>query len=186
MYFLESISEQVKCLHMTLKSKLSRPKKIILVAFFSGFAAIFQSAGGFLPGVGYLISPLSTAPILFCSIISVSFGLYSYMLTILLLFVLQPSELLVFPFTTGILGLGIGSAFYYLKRRIYIILSGAIILALGIINLLFIFKFPVLGPVMSTSFQLKSITAVFLFTIMYSWVWVEISYAILKRLKNFI
>lgn len=115
---------------------------------------------------------------------SIPFGVMSYFLTIMLLFILQPTELIVFPFTTGLLGLGIGASFYFFRKRLSIIATGAILLMLGIMSLIFIFHFPVLGPAVSVSFSF--LTTGFLFAFIYSWLWVEIALIIFKRLKMII
>jgi hypothetical protein len=181
-YFLKPISDEVR-LSQIIFNKQSKTMKLILVSIFACIAAILQSAGGFIPGIGYLISPLATAPILLFSLFSIPFGLMSYFLTMMLLFVLQPTELIVFPFTTGLLGLGIGASFYFFKKRISIIATGAILLLLGIMSLLFIFQFPILGPVGSDTFSFLMTGSIFLFTFLYSWLWVEIALVIFKRLN---
>ena len=160
--------------------------KLILVSIFTCIAAILQAAGGLLPGIGYFLSPLATAPILLCSMFSIPFGVMSYSLTIMLLLILQPSELIIFPFTTGLLGLGIGASFSFFRKRISIIAAGAILLMLGIMGLLFIFHFPVLGPAVSVSFSFHTAGGIFLFVFLYSWLWVEIALIIIKRLKMMI
>lgn len=160
--------------------------KLILVSIFAGIAAILQAAGGFLPGVGYFLSVLATAPILLGSMFSIPFGVKSYFLTIILLFIIQPTELIVFPFTTGLLGLGIGASFYIFRKRLSIIVTGTILLMLGIMSLLFIFHFPVLGPAVSDSFSFLTTGSIFLFAFLYSWLWVEIALIIFKRLKMII
>lgn len=157
--------------------------KLILVSIFTCIAAILQAAGGLLPGIGYLLSPLATAPILLCSVFSIPFGVMSYSLTIMLLLILQPSELIIFPFTTGLLGLGIGASFSFFRKRLSIIAAGAILLMLGIMGLLFIFHFPVLGPAVSASFSFLTAGGIFLFVFLYSWLWVEMALIIIKRLK---
>ena len=160
--------------------------KLILVSIFTCIAAILQAAGGLLPGIGYFLSPLATAPILLCSMFSIPFGVMSYSLTIMLLLILQPSELIIFPFTTGLLGLGIGASFSFFRKRISVIAAGAIHLMLGIMGLLFIFHFPVLGPAVSVSFSFLTAGGIFLFVFLYSWLWVEIALNIIKRLKMMI
>ncbi len=184
--FLECISDHANSLHFALNNNLSKTRKLVLVALLSSVGAILQSTGGFLLGVGIFLSPLATAPIIFCSIISNFFSFYSYILTILLLVILQPSELLVFPFTTGMLGIGIGISFRYFKRRIYIILMGMAVLSIGIFILLYILKFPILGSTIPTSFQTKNVLSILLFTFMYSWIWVEISYTSFRKLKTYL
>lgn len=184
MYFLKSLSNEVKSAQL-LFNRLSKTNQLVSGALFASLAALFQSAGGFLPGIGIFISPLSTAPILFCFVLSLPLGFITYILTNLLLLVIQPSELIIFPFTTGILGMGIGAAFYFFKKRLYIIISGATLLTFGIITLLYVFKFPVLVPVISNNFSLSTTGLIFVFTFLYSWIWVELSLAYFKKLKTF-
>lgn len=185
MYFLKSLSNEVNSARLFF-NRLSKTKQLVSGALFASLAAFFQSAGGFLPGIGFFISPLSTAPILFCFILSLPLGFITYTLTNLLLLIIQPSELIIFPFTTGILGMGIGASFYFFKKRLYIIISGATLLTVGIITLLYGFKFPVLGPVISKNFSLSTTGLIFVFTFLYSWIWVELSLAYFKKLKTFI
>ncbi|MGM0924554.1 MAG: hypothetical protein ACQEWW_25790 [Bacillota bacterium] len=183
MYFFKPISDDVR-LSQIIFNKHKKTMKLILGSIFACIAAILQAAAGFLPGIGYFLSPLATAPILLCSMFSIPFGVMSYFLTIMLLFILQPTELIVFPFTTGLLGLGTGASFHFFRKRLSIIATGAILLMLGIMSLIFIFRFPVLGPAVSVSFSFL-ITG-FLFAFIYSWLWVEIALIIFKRLKMII
>ncbi|NHC41483.1 hypothetical protein G6549_16100 [Bacillus sp. MM2020_1] len=183
MYFLMTISENVKSIHADFK-KNSKIKRLVLCALFACIAAVLQAAGGFLPVLGYLISPFATAPILFCSMLSLPLGVMAYFLTNLLLLILQPSELIVFPFTTGLLGLGTGVAFYFFKKRISIIVTGAAFLTVGIIILLNVFKFPLLGPTISTSFSFLTTGSIFLFSCFYCWIWIDIVLIIFKRLNK--
>ncbi|WP_350301575.1 hypothetical protein [Peribacillus frigoritolerans] len=183
MYFFKPISDEVR-LFQIIFNKHNKTMKLILGSIFACIAAILQAAAGFLPGIGYFISPLATAPILLCSMFSIPFGVMTYLLTIMLLFILQTTELFVFPFTTGLLGLGIGASFSFSRKRLSVIAAGAILLMSGIMSLLFIFHFPVLGPAVSVSFSFL-ITG-FIFTFIYSWLWVEIALIIFKRLKMII
>ncbi|HZG73772.1 MAG TPA: hypothetical protein VEY51_19700 [Chondromyces sp.] len=182
MYFFKPISDEVR-LSQLIFNKHKKTMKLILGSIFACIAAILQAAGGFLPGIGYLLSPLATAPILLFSMFSIPFGVISYFLTIMLLFILQPAELIVFPFTTGLLGLGIGVSFHFFRKRLSIIATGGILLMLGITSLLFIFHFPILGPAVSVSFSFLTTGSIFLFAFLYSWLWVEIALILFKRVK---
>lgn len=174
------LSHESYKLHQYFKT-FSYSKKLVLAALFSALAAILQSAGNFLPGVGYVISPFATLPILICTIISIPIGLKSYVLTFFLLLLIQPGESFVFPFTTGIVGLGIGIALLILKRRIGIIVFTSILLTSGICFILYIVHFPVLGPIASTSPSLKVIGFIYIFSFAYCWGWGELSRLIFKK-----
>ncbi|WP_342433234.1 hypothetical protein [Neobacillus sp. FSL H8-0543] len=185
MYLLQTITDDVRSSQLAFSRQL-KTKRLVLCAVFACLAAVFQAAGGFLPGVGYFLSPLATAPILFCTMISLPLGFASYVLTNLLLFILQPTELIIFPFTTGLLGLGTGAAYFFFKKRLSIIASGAILLTLGILTLLFGLNFPVLGPAVSGSFSFLAAGSIFLFAFLYNLIWVEISLLLFKRLRRII
>jgi hypothetical protein len=152
LYWFQNVSQQVNPLLQNFNRK-PLLQAYIFVALLSAFSALFQSAGGILPVVGLMISALATAPIILSTIISIRLGIMSYILTILLLAFIQPSELIVFPFTTGILGLGCGIGFHCLKFRLSIILLSSSFLFLGICVLLYIFKFPILGPLSALHFS---------------------------------
>jgi hypothetical protein len=180
MNWFSDLSHESFKLHHYFKT-FSYSKKLVLAALLSALAATLQSTGNFLPGIGYLISPFASLPILICTIISIPIGLKSYGLTFLLLILIQPGESFVFPFTTGIVGLGIGIALLIIKRRIGIIVFTSILLMGGICFLLYIVRFPVLGPIASTSLSLKVIGFIYIFSFIYSWVWVELSMFIFKK-----
>ena len=182
MYFLKSISDDVRFAQLEFR-KHSKAKRLVLGSFLACMAAVLQAAGGFLPGIGYFISPFATLPILIGTMFSLQMGVISYFLTILLLFILFPSELVVFPFTTGLLGIGIGAAFSFFRKRLSLISVGAVLLTIGIMSLLYIFHFPVLGPAVSDSFSFLTTGSIFLFSLVYNWFWVEMALFFFKRLK---
>ncbi|QCJ42856.1 hypothetical protein FAY30_13570 [Bacillus sp. S3] len=153
-----------------LKVSYSRTNKIVLGAVFTALAAIFQSAGVFA-GIGYALSILTTLPIVLSCLISLRIGIMSYFNTILLLMIFLPSELFVFPFTTGLLGISLGTAFKFWKNWLSITVFGGSSLTAGIMALLYVFGFPVLGPTVSHTFNSKVVLLIFLFSLVYSWIW---------------
>lgn len=186
MLLTKQVSVDAKAINLYIKNNWPKVKKMVIVAIISGLAAVLQSCGGFLPGVGYLISPFTTIPIMLCTLVSLSSGLLGYFLTIILLVVFMPSEIMAFPFTTGILGIGLGVGFLYLQRRIYIVISTSSILLIGISTLLYAIHFPVLGPAASSAFSLKTLMFIYIFCLIYCFIWTEFSVRLIKRLKKII
>ena len=78
-------------------TKWSTPRKLMFMALMAALSAILQSAGGFLPGIGYFFSAFATLPILLGTLISVRSGISTYLLTICLLLLIEPTELAIFP-----------------------------------------------------------------------------------------
>jgi len=185
-YWLKPVCNEVKEIHTIFSTTQSPTKKLTMIALLATLAVIFQSMGDFLPGVGYLISPFATAPIVLCAIFSLSSGLTAYLLVILLLFFIQPGELIIFPFTTGLLGLGIGSALLYSRIRLFVIVAGALFLLSGILLLLYIIQFPILGPTVSTTWSIVKTAIIAIFSLLYSWLWVEISRYFLQKISKVI
>jgi hypothetical protein len=185
MYFFRSISKEIQSIHLAFND-YPKPKRLVIGSILSSLATLFHLAGGILPVIGYFISPLATAPILICTVFSKSLGFISYLISILLIFVLVPSELIVFPFTTGLLGLGIGMAFHFFEKRLSILFCGSLFLTIGIMVLLYGIKFPILGPSVSSSFNYSIVGSIFIFTILYSWIWVEVSFVYLKVVSRLI
>lgn len=162
----------------------SMTKKLTTIALLTTLSAILQSAGGFIPVAGLFISPFATAPVIISTALSGKYGLLGYFLTIFLLVLIQPSEVLIFTFTTGLLGIGIGLAYHVWKWRLSLIISGAIALLSGILIVLLVLQFPLLGPSIQPTIDLSLFLLLAFFSFFYSWIWVELSVFLLKRLKR--
>jgi len=162
---------------------VNQTKSLVTISFLSALTALFQSAGGFLPGTGYLISPLSTAPVALAALISLRSGLTTYVLSIVLLLLIQPSELIIFPFTTGLLGLALGFCMGRSLNRIYSVLLSALTLWAGISLVLYAFRFPLIGPFLS--FDIVSAVYIVLFCVLYSVIWTEITLRFIAKFRKF-
>ena len=183
MYFLKDITREVRPLQAAFR-KQKRTVRLMAVSLFSCLAALLQAAGGFLSVLGYAVSPLATAPVFICAVLSRPAGLAAYVLTCLLLFVIQPAELMIFPFTTGLLAVALGLAVHFFRKRLAVAAAGAFGLTCGIAGLLYIFRFPVLGPFVSVNFSVAASGGIFLFCFCYSWIWLEAGLLLVKRLRG--
>jgi len=180
MFLLQPITQHAENISDTFHRTASRAKKITTAALLCTLSAILQSAGGLIPVVGLFISPFATAPVILSTILSARYGFLGYLLTIFLLFLIQPSEVIIFAFTTGFLGIGISFSFHLWKKRLSITIASAIFLLSGILLLLFVFQFPVLGPSIQPSISLLFLPLA-LFSLLYSWTWIELSVFLFKR-----
>ncbi len=160
--------------------------KLVSAAILATIAALLQSAGGFLPGIGFLISPFAALPILIVSVYDMRYGILAYMLTVFLLTLIQPDELFIFPFTTGLLGLAIGFGMGKFKSRIIIALVSSLVLLVGICIPLYVLAFPILGPVIPSVPSLTTMLFMFLFCFVYSFIWLLISILVLERVNRLI
>ncbi|MEM5621428.1 hypothetical protein AAHB56_09190 [Bacillus thuringiensis] len=163
------------------KGKLSLANKVVITALMSALTTMFQAAENLIPGIGLFISPFATLPIFLAICYSIREGVLSYILTILLLFIIEPSELIVFPFTTGLLGVALGLSFIQFKRRIWVVSFSAICLLIGIMIVLDIFRFPILGPTIHTTMDIKIILSIFILSFLYCWIYAGLCRILLNR-----
>ena len=182
-YWRKPVSVEIRFISTNIGSSGTKIKRIVIASMLSALAAVMQSAGA-LGGPGFIISSLVTMPIALAAILSLPTGAAAYSVTLLLLVILQPSEVVIFPFTTGLLGLGIGLALKLFKTRAAVTAHSALFLTFGISFLLYILRFPVLGPVSPKKFNLISIGAIYAFSYLYSWLWCEISMISLRLLNR--
>lgn len=180
-YWASPVAEKVEAIKSTIIADESKTQRLVISALLSAIAVILQAAGA-LGGPGFALSALVTLPIALATILAVPTGIMAYITTLCLLFVLQPSEIIVFSFTTGLLGIGIGFAFRFLNKRVLVIAFAAFSLTVGVYLLLYVFKFPILGPSVSDDFNLSMSGAIYAFALLYSWLWVEVSIIFLKLL----
>lgn len=151
---------------------LTPARKIAYGALLASLATILQSAGIF-GGVGFLVNALSTLPILTATIFSLRLGFLTYTVALVMIAIIQPSELFIFPFTTGPLGLSMGFAFKYFKKGILIVAFSGVSLTIGFLFILFVIQFPILGPAGASSADINLIVVIVLFSFFYSWIWMN-------------
>lgn len=168
--------------YVSTMGNYSQLTKVALGAVLAALAAIFQSAGLFI-GFGYVLSMLATWPLIMATMISTRIGLMAYISTIFLLAIIQPSELLVFSFTTGLLGVSIGFGIRKFNKVLLIMMFASTALLLGIIILISVFQFPILGPSIKT-LGFGIIGGMFLFSLLYSWIWIRVSLLVIKAIQK--
>lgn len=184
-YWAKPITGRLQNNKSYIGTSAGRTGKLVAAALLSATAVILQSAGA-LGGPGFAVSALVTLPISIAAVFAVHSGILAYLTTLCLLVIVQPTEVLIFPFTTGLLGLGIGFSFRIFNKRAAIIPVAALTLTVGISILLYCIQFPVMGPIISTRFHFLSIACMYIFSFLYSWLWVEICRITLRFLSRFL
>ncbi len=98
---------------------------------------LFQSAPVFLPTIGMTLSPLSTLPVAIAAASNIALGFTVFFSSALILVLVSVQETIILLFTTGLLGIVIGT-FLYRKGIIISILFSSIALSLGMLLLTYI------------------------------------------------
>lgn len=182
MYKNKPIFSHPRAIHRMM-NKWPLTKKLIFIALMATLASVLQAAGGLLPGIGYLLSPFATAPIMVSTLISFPAGVFNYFVTICLLGMIQPTELIIFPFTTGLLGLGLGWTFRICNQRFGIVLLNSCLLFIGICIPLYGFGFPIFGPGISLAINPLAVLIIFAFSFLYSWLWVVLGLFLVRKVQ---
>lgn len=163
--------------------KLNHPAQTISTGgILTAIAVLFQSSPIFLPGIGLLLSPLATLPIAMGAIISTGLGVTAlYSATLVLLFI-SPQEAVIFLFTTGLLGIVLGSTHNHrtISSFIYMTLS----LFIGINILTHVFSIAVFGDMTPTTSSLFLYLAFIVFSMLYSLIWLVMFRLFLKFIKG--
>ncbi len=145
----------------------------------SSIAVLLQAAPIFVPGIGLILSPLSTLPVAIAAISDISLGIFVFFSSTIILTMISIQETLIFLFTTGILGVVIGSLLYR-KGIIASIICSSMVLTLGMIFLTYLVK--VEGFIQLTNKLTSPI--VLLIYIGFTTVYTSIWNIILIKLKN--
>ncbi len=144
-------------------------------------AVIFQSAPVFLPIVGLAFSPISTMPIALAAYLNISLGIVVYLSTAFILTIIYIQEAIIFVFTTGLLGLGIGTLLYR-KGTIASIIFSSILLSLGMLLLTYFVGIALFGNITIPARIPLTLFIFFTFSLLYSTIWC----LVLKKLINYL
>ena len=133
-------------------------------------AVLFQSAPVFLPMIGMALSPLSTLPIAIAAVSSISLGFTVFFASALILAIISVQETVILIFTTGLLGIVIGTLLYR-KRMVLSVFSSSIALSLGIAFLTYIIGIPSFVDIASQLSIPLAFLIFFSFSLAYATIW---------------
>lgn len=129
--------------------KMNKVRFISIGGILTTITVIFQSAPVFFPAIGLLFSPLSTLPIAIAAFYNISLGITVFFSSALILTFVNVQEAIILLFTTGLLGIAIGT-FLYRKGIFISILFSTIILTLGMLSLTYIVGISAFGDLTSS------------------------------------
>ena len=149
---------------------MSIGRSIAIGGLLTTIAVLFQSAPLFFPMLGMAFSPFSTLPIAMAAVMSVSLGFKVFFSTIFILTIFSVEEALIFCFTTGLLGVVMGTILYR-KGIIASILLSSIALSLGMICLTYIVQLAAFVEFISSFSGYLIFLIFFGFSIVYTSIW---------------
>lgn len=149
----------------------------------TSITVLLHSAPVFLPAVGLALSPFSTLPVALAALINVFLGITVLFASVFVLIAVSPQEAIILLFTTGLLGIVIGSLLYRLGISAAILVS-AIALTAGMLILTYIAAIPAFVEFTgSASFTLILLIYI-VFSLIYSGIWAICFKKVAERFKK--
>lgn len=150
--------------------KINIGRFICIGGILTTITVLFQSAPVILPAIGLALSPLSTLPIAIAAVSNISLGFTVFLSSALILVIVSAQETIILLFTTGLLGIVIGTLLYR-KGIIISILFSSIALSLGMILLTYIVGISAFVDLASSLSTPLSFLIFFLFSLVYASIW---------------
>ncbi|MDQ0257779.1 hypothetical protein J2S74_005241 [Evansella vedderi] len=150
--------------------KINKARIVSVGSILTAIAVIFQSAPVFLPVIGLAFSPFSTLPIALAAFLNRSLGISVYVATAFILTFIYIQEAIILIFTTGLLGITIGT-FLYRKGLFVSILFSSLLLSLGMVFLTYFVGIAVFGNLTSTGPIPFTFFIFFSFSLIYASIW---------------
>lgn len=150
--------------------KMNISRFICIGGILTTIAVLFQSAPVFLPAIGLGLSPFSTLPIAIAAVSNISLGLAVFSSSALILAMVSVQEAIILLFTTGLLGIVIGTLLYR-KGIIVSILFSSIALSLGMIFLTYIMGISAFVDLASSLSTPLTLLVFFSFSLVYASIW---------------
>ncbi len=136
----------------------------------TAITVLFQSAPIFLPAIGLAFSPFSTVPIALAAVINVFLGFTVLFSSVFILILVSPQEATILLFTTGLLGITLGSLLYR-KGLLVTILASAVVLSLGMIVLTYVAAIPAFVAFTGSYSLHDTLLIFFIFSLVYVSIW---------------
>ncbi len=131
---------------------------------------MLQAAPVYLPAIGLVLSPFSTLPIALATYFHFSLGVAVLASSSLLLVIVSAQEAVILLFTTGILGIAIGTLSVQKGVAMASFIAG-IVLTTGILALTYLIQIPLFLEVANSFSIFPTILGFYIFSFVYSLIW---------------
>lgn len=145
-------------------------------------SVLLQLAPLYFPGLGLMLSPLGSLPVIFAALYSVTCGSFTYLCTGLIILVISPHESVIFLLTTGILGLALG--INYNKNFITAVIISGLTLFSGINILTYFIGIAAFGDALTGIPLYIEEIIIFIFSLIYSTLWMVLLKFIIGRINS--
>lgn len=150
--------------------KVNIGRFICIGGVLTAVTVLFQSAPVFLPVIGLALSPLSTLPVAIAAVSNITLGFTVFFSSALILVLVSGQETIILLFTTGLLGILMGTLLYR-KGILISILFSSMALSLGMIFLTYAAGIPAFAD-LTSSLSTSLIFIIFSsFSLVYSGIW---------------
>lgn len=161
-------------------------KRVAILGGMAALSAMFQVAPVFLPVAGLLLSPFSSLPIAIGTLLYAKGALPMFLASAGIISIIYVEEGIIFLLATGPLGLASSLVVISNKPKWKKILIPSLILTSGILILIFIVGLAGLVEVVDNLHVITAMLAIFLFSIVYSCIWIYIVLIFKKCLLPFL
>lgn len=150
--------------------KINTGRFICIGGILTAVAVLFQSAPVFLPAIGLALSPLSTLPIAIAAASNIALGFTVFLSSACILAIVSGQESIILLFTTGLLGIVIGTLLFR-KGIMVSILFSSIALSFGMLFLTYIAGISAFEELTNWISTPLIFIAFFSFSLIYTGIW---------------
>lgn len=158
---------------------MNNTRTLVLGVLLAGLAVIFQLMPVFLSEAVIFLTVLSTVPIYVIARTAPRIGITAYVITGIVISIINIHEGLIYVFTNGIIGLALGIGMYNTRNRVVVCALTALLLAVTLNFLHSFIGIPVLGIDLPEAFLVRMIIL-----LVFSAVYAGIALCLLEQLMK--
>jgi hypothetical protein len=162
----------------------NKSKLIAVMGLLMALSVLFQCSPVFYPGVGLIISPLSSLPVSLGSILFPQGATAIVIGSFILISFISMEEAMIFALATGAVGIAVSAVILSKKPILKVIWIPGLSLYCGILIITYIVGVPGMKDLFADKGILITALIVLLFSIIYSYLWILIVKVFLKAMMK--